>query len=75
MSYQLRLHDLEEAHETLTQQVNNLQGNVYWNDYQLNQLKKEKLRIKDEIYRIQKLDQGPDPEDTDYYDSTETDDY
>ena len=75
MSYQLRLHDLEEAHETLTQQVNNLQGNVYWNDYQLNQLKKEKLRIKDEIYRIQKLDQGPDPEDTDYYNSTETDDY
>ncbi len=75
MSYQLRLNDLEEAHETLNQQVNNLQGNVHWNDYQLNQLKKEKLRIKDEIYRIQKLDQGPDPEDTDYYDSTETDDY
>jgi len=75
MSYQLRLHDLEEAHEILHQQVNNLQGNVHWNDYQLNQLKKEKLRIKDEIYRIQKLDQGPDPEDTDYYDSTETNDY
>ena len=75
MSYRLRIHHLEEAHENLKNQVFAMQQNTHWNDYQLTHLKREKLRIKDEIYRIQKLDQGPDPEDTDYYDSTETNDY
>ena len=49
-----------------------MQKHTHWNDYALQHLKKEKLRIKDQIYRLQKLDQGP--EDTDY-DRADINDY
>ena len=72
MSYQLRLHDLEATHEKLKNQVTDMQKHTHWNDHALKHLKKEKLRIKDQIYRLQKLDQGP--EDTDY-DRADINDY
>jgi|TARA_R110000851_G_scaffold184282_2_gene333639 hypothetical protein len=72
LSYQLRLHDLEATHEKLKNQVTDMQKHTHWNDYALQHLKKEKLRIKDQIYRLQKLDQGP--EDTDY-DRADINDY
>ena len=75
MSYRLRIHHLEEAHENLKNQVFEMQQNTHWNDYQLNQLKREKLRIKDEIYRLQKLEQDePELEDT-HYNNADSNDY
>ena len=71
MSYQLRLHHLEEQHENLKQQVVDMQKHTFWNDNQLNHLKKEKLRIKDEIYRLQKLEQETEVD----YDRSDVNDY
>jgi len=71
MSYQLRLHHLEEIHEKLKQQVEDMQKHTFWNDQQLNHLKKEKLRIKDEIYRLQKLEQETEAD----YDRADVNDY
>lgn len=71
MSYQLRLHHLEEIHEKLKQQVEDMQKHTFWNDHQLNHLKKEKLRIKDEIYRLQKLEQETEAD----YDRADVNDY
>ena len=71
MSYQLRIHHLEEIHEKLKQQVEDMQKNTFWNDHQLNHLKKEKLRIKDEIYRLQRLEQEMEAD----YDRADVNDY
>jgi len=71
MSYELRIRHLEEIHEKLKLQVIDMQKHAFWNDHQLNHLKKEKLRIKDEIYRLQRLEQM---EDRDYV-RAEADDY
>lgn len=71
MSYQLRIHHLEEIHENLKQQVADMQKHTFWNDHQLNHLKKEKLRIKDEIYRLQKLEQETEAD----YDRSDVNDY
>jgi len=71
MSYQLRLHHLEEIHEKLKQQVEDMQKHTFWNDQQLNHLKKEKLRIKDEIYRLQRLEQETEAD----YDRADVNDY
>jgi len=71
MSYQLRLHHLEEIHEKLKQQVEDMQKHTFWNDHQLNHLKKEKLRIKDEIYRLQRLEQETEAD----YDRADVNDY
>ncbi len=71
MSYQLRIHHLEEQHENLKQQVADMQKHTFWNDHQLNHLKKEKLRIKDEIYRLQKLEQETEAD----YDRADANDY
>jgi hypothetical protein len=71
MSYQLRLHHLEEQHEKLKEQVVDMQKHTFWNDHQLNHLKKEKLRIKDEIYRLQRLEQETEAD----YDRSDVNDY
>lgn len=71
MSYQLRLHHLEEIHEKLKQQVEDMQKHTFWNDHQLNHLKKEKLRIKNEIYRLQRLEQETEAD----YDRADVNDY
>ena len=71
MSYQLRLHHLEEIHEKLKQQGEDMQKHTFWNDHQLNHLKKEKLRIKNEIYRLQRLEQETEAD----YDRADVNDY
>jgi len=48
-----------------------MQKHTFWNDQQLNHLKKEKLRIKDEIYRLQKLEQETEAD----YDRADVNDY
>lgn len=72
MSYALRIRHLEEIHNKLKTQVTDMQKHTFWTDHQLSHLKKEKLRIKDEIYRLQRLEQQE--EDRDYV-RAEEDDY
>ena len=63
------------SHENLKNQIFAMQKNTHWSDHQLSHLKKEKLRIKDEIYRLQKLEQDePELEDT-HYDNADSNDY
>ena len=72
MTYTLRIRHLEQAHENLKQQVAELQKKHPWNDTTIINLKKEKLRIKDQIAQLMLLERQE--EDLDYV-RAEADDY
>lgn len=72
MPYTLRIRHLEQAHENLKQQVAELQKKYPWNDTTIINLKKEKLRIKDQIAQLMLLERQE--EDLDYV-RAEADDY
>ncbi len=47
--YENRIKHLEEAHRALDKQVDNLEKNGLFEDLKLEELKKQRLRLKDEI--------------------------
>ncbi len=47
--YENRIKHLEEAHRALDKQVDNLEKNGLFEDLKLEDLKKQRLRLKDEI--------------------------
>lgn len=47
--YENRIKHLEEAHRVLDKQVNNLEKNGLFEDLKLEELKKQRLLLKDEI--------------------------
>jgi uncharacterized protein YdcH (DUF465 family) len=47
--YELRIKHLEEAHRALDKQVNTLERNGLFEDLKLENLKKQRLHLKDEI--------------------------
>jgi uncharacterized protein YdcH (DUF465 family) len=47
--YETRIKHLEEAHRALDKQVNNLEKNGLYEDLKLEELKKQRLLLKDEI--------------------------
>ena len=57
MYYAKRIIHLESVHKNLHQQVKEIQNNEVFDDVQLHELKKKKLKIKDEIDRLSKLQQ------------------
>lgn len=54
--YQQRIAHLEEAHRSLDRQIEKLQQSGVYEDHTLNELKKKKLKCRDEISRLRKLD-------------------
>jgi len=51
-----RIEYLEEAHKQLDKQITNLQKNKNLDDLKISELKKKKLLLKDEIFRLRHLD-------------------
>jgi hypothetical protein len=47
--YEHRIKHLEEAHRALDKQIDNLEKNGLFEDLKLEELKKQRLRLKDEI--------------------------
>ncbi len=47
--YENRIKHLEEAHRALNKQIDNLEKNGLFEDLNLEDLKKQRLRLKDEI--------------------------
>jgi uncharacterized protein YdcH (DUF465 family) len=62
--YENRIKHLEEAHRALDKQVDNLEKNGLFEDLKLEELKKQRLHLKDEIailkHRQQNLDESND---------------
>jgi uncharacterized protein YdcH (DUF465 family) len=62
--YENRIKHLEEAHRALDKQVDNLEKNGLYEDLKLEELKKQRLLLKDEIAILkrkqQKHDEGND---------------
>ena len=52
MSLSAHLHELKKKHQTLSDQVEEAQRSPAVDDLQITQLKKEKLRLKEEIMRL-----------------------
>ncbi len=52
MSLSSHLQELQNKHQTLTEQVEAAQRSPSTDDLQITQLKKEKLRLKEEISRL-----------------------
>ena len=52
MSLSSHLQELQNKHQTLTEQVEAAQRSPSTDDLQINKLKKEKLRLKEEIGRL-----------------------
>ena len=47
--YEMRIKHLEEAHRALDKQIDNLEKNGLFEDLKLEELKKQRLRLKDDI--------------------------
>lgn len=52
MSVDARVTELRKKHEALSEQVAKMQTNLSSNDLEIMSLKKEKLRLKEEIARL-----------------------
>lgn len=53
MSYTGRLKHLEEAHELLDKRIDTLEKTGVYEDLQLEEMKKQRLILKDEIAKLQ----------------------
>ena len=52
MTLSSRLEELRKKHETLSEEVENAQRDFSMSDLQITELKKQKLRLKEEIHRL-----------------------
>jgi hypothetical protein len=50
--YENRIKHLEEAHRVLDKQIDNLEKNGLFEDLKLEDLKKQRLHLKDEIVKL-----------------------
>ena len=66
--YEHRINHLEEIHRALDKQVETLERTGVFSDNKLNDLKKNRLRIKDEIAILKKKQWEHDKEHLDYDD-------
>ncbi|HBN31017.1 MAG: DUF465 domain-containing protein [Rhodobacterales bacterium] len=53
MNMSSHLHELQKKHEALSKQVETAQRSPGSNDLEIGEMKKQKLRLKEEIERIQ----------------------
>ena len=53
MALQGHIHELSEKHKKLEQRIHDEMAHPDWDEAQVAALKKEKLRIKDELLRLQ----------------------
>ena len=56
--YEHRIKHLEEAHHALDKQIDNLEKNGLFEDLKLEELKKQRLRLKDEIVILKRKQQS-----------------
>lgn len=56
--YENRIKHLEEAHRALNKQIDTLEQNGLFEDLKLEELKKQRLRLKDEIAILQAKQSG-----------------
>jgi uncharacterized protein YdcH (DUF465 family) len=56
--YENRIKHLEEAHRALDKQVDNLEKNGLFEDLKLEELKKQRLHLKDEIAILKRKQQN-----------------
>ncbi len=56
--YENRIKHLEEAHRALNKQIDTLERNGLYEDLKLEELKKQRLRLKDEIAILQAKQAG-----------------
>ena len=56
--YEHRIKHLEEAHRALDKQIDNLEKNGLFEDLKLEELKKQRLRLKDEIVILKRKQQS-----------------
>lgn len=66
--YENRIAHLEEAHQVLNKQIDNLEKTGSFSDERINYLKKQRLQYKDEIARLKKLQWEHDREALDWED-------
>ena len=52
MTLSSRLEELRKKHESLSEEVENAQRDFSMSDLQITELKKQKLRLKEEIHRL-----------------------
>lgn len=69
MSYRGRIKHLEEMHQTLNKQIDDMERNhPHVEETKLANLKKQKLQVKDELSRLNKLQWEEDTQRTGYGD-------
>jgi uncharacterized protein YdcH (DUF465 family) len=56
--YEHRIKHLEEAHRALDKQIDDLEKNGLFEDLKLEELKKQRLRLKDEIVILKRKQQS-----------------
>lgn len=56
--YENRIKHLEEAHRALDKQIDNLEKNGLYEDLRLEELKKQRLRLRDDIAILEAKQQG-----------------
>ena len=54
--YELRINHLKESHRALDKKINGLESTGVFNDAMLEDLKKQRLKLKDQIGFYQQLD-------------------
>jgi uncharacterized protein YdcH (DUF465 family) len=67
--YENRIKHLEEAHRALNKQIDTLEKNGLFEDLKLEELKKKRLHLKDEIAKLTKKQWEHDREYLDYDDN------
>lgn len=53
--YENRIKHLKEAHHVLDKKINGLESTQVYSDDDINHLKRERLKLKDEIARLESL--------------------
>jgi hypothetical protein len=56
--YEARIKHLEEAHHSLDKRIKNMETTGVFDDEQLHELKKQKLKLKDDIETLKKKQNG-----------------
>jgi len=66
--YRSKIQTLEESHRLLDKQISELAASGKYTDDQLNEMKRKKLMLKDEIRRLERLQWEDDHERVDFDD-------
>ena len=58
MTWERRIHHLEQAHQALNKRINGLESTGVFDDVELNNLKKQRLQLKTQLVKL-KQDHNP----------------